>query len=130
VLVDEAVKAGWSADAVQNELAALTDGQATAPIRARARRIVIVLYLVGYAVLVAAMLTNVGNYGGGGIGTVVLTVALGIAFAVGSLWVRRKRISADRLEGSLPVLIALPAILWLVVTGLCVATGLPFSGRG
>jgi hypothetical protein len=129
VLVEAAAKAGWSADAVRNELAALNDRQVTGPVRARARRIVIVLYLVGYLVLVVAMLSNVGNYGAGPIGTIVLTVALGIAFALGSLWVGHKRINADRLEGSLPVLIALPAVLWLIVTGLCVATGLPFTGR-
>jgi hypothetical protein len=129
VLVDAAVRSGWSADAVRNELAALNDREVTRPIRARARRIVIVLYLVGYVVLVAAMLSNGANYGAGPIGAIVLTVALGIAFAIGSLWVGRKRISADRLEGSLPVLIALPAVLWLIVTGLCVATGLPFTIR-
>jgi hypothetical protein len=129
-LIDAAVKSGWSEAAVKSELAELADRQVTAPIRARARRIVIALYLIGYLVLVAGMLSNGGNYGAGPIGTVVLTVALGIAFAIGSLWVGRKRIRAERLEGSLPVLIALPAILWLVVTGLCVATGLPFTVRG
>ena len=124
-LTDALVKAGYTAESVRSELKRLAQRDAAVPIRARARWIVIALYAVGYVVLVAAMLTNptTGLSGAGAIGTVVLTIALGGAFVIAMLWLRR-------IAGSLALFIALPAVLWLIVTGLCVATGLPFSGRG
>jgi len=132
------VKAGYPADAVRDGFSYVADREASAPIRAQARRIVIGLYLVGYVVLVAGMfasgLAQRDQFLGvlpGIIGSAVLTFILGIAFLIAIDWVGRKRIGAANLSGALGVLVALPVVLWVIVTGLCVATtGIPFSWVG
>lgn len=122
-----AIAAGWDQSAIEAAFEASRGRTASAPIRARARRITQFLYLAGYVVLVAAMILNPAAraYGGAVIGTVVLTVAMLIAFALGRLWYNRKGVSRAMTGTDLSVLLLVPVILWLVVAGICVATGLP-----
>ncbi len=122
-----AIAAGWDETTVVAALEASRGRTASAPIRARARRIIQFLYLAGYVVLVAGMILNPAaqHYGGAVIGTVVLTVAMLVAFAVGRLWYNRKGVSLAMSGADLSILLVVPVILWLVVAGICVASGLP-----
>jgi hypothetical protein len=92
--------------------------------RARARRVVLVLYLVTYVVLSAGMLMSSRFYGAGWIGVVILTALLGIALAVSLAWIRRSRLDPAR-EGPVAALVALPLVLLGAVAGLCVFTAGP-----
>ena len=126
-LVAAAIAAGWDEPTVGTAFEASRRRTAAAPIRARARRIIQFLYLAGYVVLVAGMILNPAarQYGGAVIGTVVLTVAMLVAFALGRLWYNRKGVSLAMSGADLSILLVVPVILWVVVAGLCVATGLP-----
>ncbi len=128
-LMAQAIAAGHPEAVVRELIQAAIDAEVSAPVRARARRIITVLYLGGYAILVAAMLFGPGReygYGGGEIGSGILTFALGTAFLVSVVWLRRG-VRAASAGGALPMLLSVPVILWLGVSGLCVATGLPFG---
>ncbi len=126
-LVAAASAAGWDQPAIEAAFEASRRRTASAPIRARARRIVQYLYLAGYVVLMAGIIVNPAArpYGGAVIGIVVLTLAMLIAFALGRLWYNRKGVSPAMTGTDLSVLLLVPVILWLVVAGLCVASGLP-----
>ena len=126
-LIAAASAAGWDESVIGTAFEASRGRTASAPIRARARRITQFLYLAGYVVLVAGMILNPAAqaYGGAVIGTVVLTVAMLVAFALGRLWYNRKGVSRAMSGADLSVLLVVPVILWLVVAGICVATGLP-----
>lgn len=125
-LMAAALAVGYSEADARAALELAIDDQAARPVRSRARRVVTVLYLASYGLLVAGMLTGRGSYGEGWIGTGILTVTLGIAYLIARLWLGR-RLRAASVDGALPVLLSVPVILWFVVSGLCVATGLPFS---
>lgn len=128
-LVAKAVSAGHAENVVRDELQHVIDAEASSPVRARARMIVTLLYVGGYALLAGGMLFGPGRevgYGGGPIGSAILAVALGIAWLISIVWLRR-RVRAAAAAGALPVLLSLPIVLWLGVSGLCVSTGLPFG---
>ena len=88
--------------------------------------------MVGYVALVAGMFANPGYLGGAVafVGSGILAVTLGIALLIAIDWVGRRRVAMSNVGGALPVLLALPVVLWLVVTGLCVATGAPLGWVG
>jgi ABC-type multidrug transport system fused ATPase/permease subunit len=102
--------------------------QASRPIRARARWIVLGAYALVYAVLAWALLSapNLGSYGMGEFALIVLSVVLGIGLVISIVWVNRRRLPA-RLEGALPGILALPLIMLVAVAGLCVVTTRPFG---
>jgi predicted permease len=125
-LTEALMKEGYSKEAVVAGFAAIAAADASKPVRARARNLVLAAYGITYAVLVLGMLTTSANYGAGGIGTAVLTLTLGLALAI-SLWVVRR--SKGKVDGGAMVMagmLAVPVILLVIVAGLCVATGLPF----
>lgn len=121
-LTGAATAAGWDATVVETALGKVQGREAVAPLRARARRIVRYLYLGGFVLLSAGMAIN---YGSGGIGLIVLFFALLVAYGLGSMWFNGKGVSRAMTNGDMFVLLSVPVIFWLVVTGLCVATGLP-----
>lgn len=129
---DEALAAsarasGYSPAAIATALAAAKTAEISAPVLARARLIVLASYLLVYAALVVGMLTNPsGNsYGAGSIGTVVLTVTLGLAWLISVVWMRRRGRKIQVGGSGLTAVLALPVVLLLVVAGSCIATGLP-----
>ena len=126
-LKDAAMAAGWDPVVVEVALGKVETRATVAPLRTRARSIVRYLYIGGFLVLAAGMLVNPAArlYGGLVIGLVVLLMALLIAYAVGSTWVNGKGVSRAMSTGDLFVLLSVPFLFWLVVAGLCVATGLP-----
>ncbi len=132
-LVAAAIAAGHSEDAVRTALERVVDAEVSAPVRVRARKLITWLYLGGYVVLVGGMLIGQGTSVGLGpgpaipvIGTVILTFILGLAFVVSRAWLGR-RVRATAAAGALPMLLSVPVVLWLGVSGLCVYTGLPFG---
>lgn len=131
-LTDSLVKAGYPAEAVKDGFLYVAEREASAPARGRARRIVIALYLLGYVALVVGMFAGRGYFAGVAaiFGSAILTFVLGIAFLIALDWVGRRRVEISNLGGALPVLVSLPVVLWLVVTGLCVATGAPLQWVG
>jgi hypothetical protein len=98
--------------------------EAAAPVRQRARRIVLVAYLVTYAVLVAGMLLNPATFGGNIVGIMILTPVLGVALLIALVLVGRARARAGA-ELAIAGVLAIPIILLVVVAGICVASGLP-----
>ena len=125
-LVSAAMEAGHQEADVRAALGHLIDDETAVPVRARARRIVTGLYLIGYLVMVAGMLKGPTSYGTGPIGSVVLTFTLGLAYLLARAWLGR-HVRASDTSSALPVLLSIPVILWFIVSGLCVATGLPFG---
>jgi len=126
-LTEALLKEGYSQADVEEGFAELARAEASKPVRARARRLVLVAYGLTYAILVFGMLGTGYGYGSGIIGSIVLAVALGLALAL-ALWLVRR--STDRgAEGGAAVMagiLAIPIVLLVIVAGLCVATGLPF----
>lgn len=131
-LTDSLVKAGYPADAVRDGFNYVAEREASAPVRGRARRIVIALYVLGYVALVVGMFANTGYLAGvvALYGSAILTFVLGIAFVIALDWVGRRRVEISNLSGALPVLVSVPVVLWLVVTGVCIATGAPVQWVG
>lgn len=124
-----ALEAGYSPEEVEQALgiaaALLRDHETARPVRARARRLVLVSYAIVYGLL-AALLIGPANQGGyGTVALVVLTVTLGIALLLSIQWIATKRRSADRLDGALAVLLAVPMVLLVAVAGLCLFSSAP-----
>jgi len=132
-LVAAAIGAGHPEDVVRAALERVVDAEVSAPVRARARKLITLLYIGGYLVLSGGMVLGLGTNAGLGpgpmipvIGTVFLTITLGFAFVVSRVWLGR-RVRATAATGALPMLLSVPVVLWLGVSGLCVWSGLPFG---
>lgn len=123
----ELLRAGYDRADITAALSGAAAADVSAPVRSRARRIVILAYLLTYGLLVAGMLTNSGSgsYGAGIIGTIVLTVVLGLAFLIAAVWLRRQGSRERPVAPDLTAMIAIPLILLVIVAGACLATGLP-----
>lgn len=126
-----ATQSGFSPDEIEAAYAQAVernrkDAQ-TRPLRTRARWIVLAAYGLVYAVLAVAFLTGNQAYGAGVIALGVLTVVLAIALGISFLWLRRRRASSDSMQGALMTLLAVPLVLLVAVTGLCVVTARPFG---
>lgn len=122
-----AIEAGWDGHLVDTAIGKVRAAERSEPLRGRAWRIVLLLYVAAFLVLSTGMLVNPAArvYGGAVIGIAVLAVALLVAAGLGRLWLRRKGISPTMSSGDLLILLIVPVILWLAVAGMCVATGLP-----
>jgi hypothetical protein len=124
-----AIEAGWDAALVDSVLAGIRGREASAPLRGQARRIIRLLYLGTFIVLTLGMLVNPSSaarsYGGSTIGPIILAVAFLVAYALDRLWFNEKAVGAALGQRDLAILLSLPVVLWLVIGGLCVATGLP-----
>ena len=126
-LVRAARDAGYPDDVLEEARARARAGAAGAPVRQRARRWVLVAYLLTFAVLTAGMLASESarRYGGAYIAAVVLAVALGLGLAVSLWWLRRLGSNVKPSAAGAVLLLSLPAVLLVVVAGSCLATGLP-----
>lgn len=126
-LRNAAVVAGWDASAVDAALASVREAELSAPVKARARRFVRLLYLGGFLLLSIGMVAN--DALGAAIGIPILAATLGVAYFFGSVWMRSKRIGAALSMRTGVVLLIVPVTLWVALTGMCLATGLPTNGR-
>lgn len=126
-LESAAIAAGWDEAVVREVLAKVQAAERSMPLRARARTVVSVLYLGGYLVLVGGMVisSSARMYGGAANGALVLTFFMGPAYLLARLWLGRKGVSASPSTADFAVLLSVPAVLWLIVGGVCVASGLP-----
>ena len=118
--------AGYPDAVIDAAFTRVTARAASAPVRARARSIVLGAYLITFLVLTFGMATS--NAAAIGIAGAILAVTLGIALAI-SLWVVRRSTGHGADAGLMVItgMLAVPMILLVIVAGLCVATGLPFN---
>ena len=126
-LAAQAAAAGWEPEVVSAAMARVIANEQSQPLRRRARTFITAIYLLGLVLLLGGMAINpsAAAYGGNVIGSIVLVISMGIAYLLARFWLSRKSVSSTLSRADLAVLVSLPAILWLVVTGICVATGLP-----
>ena len=118
-----AERAGFSGDEIEKAIRRAGARRQTAPLAARARRIVLAAYAITYLVLVVGLVGRRDYSSDGGLLTLVLTIALGIALAIGLWWIGRRRTSAG-----LGTLLALPLVLLIAIGGICSFTsGSPFA---
>lgn len=124
-LIEAAVAAGYADEAVRTAIAKADDAVASAPVRARARRIVTVMYVGGYIVLVGGMV-GFARYGTptATVASLILGATMGIAFLAANIWLGQ-RVKTASVSRALPMLLSVPVLLWIAVAGLCVSTGYP-----
>jgi hypothetical protein len=103
------------------------DEEVAAPIRSRARTIVLAAYGLVYAALFVAFLGYDNRYGVATISLIVLTIVLAFALLMSVRWVRGRRPSAEQLQGALLTMLSLPLVLLVSVAGLCMATTQTFT---
>jgi polyferredoxin len=128
VLVDSARRGGYPEDVIEEARVRARAREASEPTRRRARRWILVAYLVTFAVLTLGMLASpyAGQYGAGYIGTIILAVTLVLGFLLSMGWLGWRAGKASVEAGaSLVVFLTVPVILLVAVAGMCVATGLP-----
>jgi hypothetical protein len=120
------IAAGHDPAAVSAAIGRVGARRETAPTRARARRVILIAYGLTYLVLMVGLILGPFGYGAGPIAAGILTVVLGIAFAL-ALWMIRRR-GAPMAFGTL---LAGPIVLLVLVGGTCAATtGTPFLWLG
>jgi len=106
------------------------DEAAARPVRARARRYVLVAYGLTWLIFAFLFLRpeppDSGFYRGSGPAALgVLAFMLFITLLLALAWVGRGRPSAAQAEGALGVMLAVPFVLLVIVAGLCVTTTRP-----
>jgi hypothetical protein len=126
-LIDHLMGVGHQRADIEAAIRSAAAADRVGPVNARAKMIVRLGYLITYALLVAGMLfsSRAFDYGAGVIGTIVLTVVLGVAFLISAGWLGWRG-SRDR--GTAPgmlAMLAIPLVLLVLVAGACLATGLP-----
>ena len=126
-LRNAAIAGGWEAPTVDAALGRVREAEASAPTKARARRIVRWLYVGAFLALSAGMILNVA--GAAAIGIPILAATLGVAYFFGSIWMQSRRIGGGASLRAFVVLLIVPVVLWAGLTGLCLATGMPTNGR-
>ena len=126
-LVRAARDAGYPDDVLEEARGRARASAAAAPITQRARRWILIAYLLTFAVLTIGMLASESaqRYGGAYIGTVVLAGTLGLAYLISKAWLRWQGSDVDRSVTGAVVLLSVPVVLLVVVAGSCLATGLP-----
>jgi hypothetical protein len=118
---------GYPDDVLEEARARARASGTAAPVRQRARRWVLIAYLLTFAVLTVGMLASEysRSYGAAYIGAVVLAGALGIALLVSLGWLRWQGGKVGQSAAGAAVLLSIPVVLLVVVAGSCLATGLP-----
>jgi hypothetical protein len=126
-LVKAARDAGYPDDVLEEARARARASATAAPIRQRARRWILIAYLLTFAVLTVGMLASEYSrqYGAAYIGAVVLAGALGLALLVSLGWLRWQGSKVGQSAAGAAVLLSVPAVLLVVIAGSCLATGLP-----
>lgn len=126
-LRDAAVTGGWEASTVDAALGRVREAELSAPTKARARRLVRWLYIGGFVALSIGMILNIAA--AAAIGIPILAATLGLAYFLGSVWMGSRRVGGGETTRALVVLLIVPVTLWVALTGLCLATGMPTNGR-
>lgn len=101
------------------------DEAAAKPVKARARRYILAAYGITFLLFAIAFLRPTATqspYVGGSLLLGILAFAMLIALLLGFVWVAARRPSAERAEGALGVMLAVPFVLLILVAGLCLAT--------
>jgi hypothetical protein len=126
-LLRAARDAGYPDEVLDEARARARAGAAAAPVRQRARRWVLIAYLLTFGLLTTGMLVSeyARRYGAAYIATGVLAATLGIALFISLWWVRRQGRNVEQSTAGMALLLSLPVLLLVVVTGSCLATGLP-----
>ena len=126
-LIKAARDRGYPDDVLEEARATARASATAAPVAHRARRWVLIAYLVTFALLTVGMLASEysRSYGAAYIGTVVLAGTLGIALLVSLGWLRWQGRKVGRSAAGAAVLLSIPVVLLVVVAGSCLATGLP-----
>jgi hypothetical protein len=126
-LVEAARDAGYPDDVLQEARVEARASAGAAPIRQRARRWILVAYLLTFAALTGGMLASEYSrqYGAAYIGAVILAGALGLALVVSLGWLRWQGAKVGQSAAGAAVLLSVPAVLLVVIAGTCLATGLP-----
>lgn len=130
-LIQAAMESGFSSAEIEEAHARALDRQrdeaAAAPVRRRALWIVVAAYALAYSALAVALMGSDNRYGAATIALGVLTFVLGVALLISINWVRRRRPTAEQLQGAMLTMLSLPFVLLVAVAGLCVATTRPFG---
>jgi hypothetical protein len=131
-LVAAAQPSGYAPDEIATAIGSVArrraDEAAAKPVKARARRYVLAVYGITFLVFAFALLRPTASpdysyYRGlGPVALGILGFTMLIALLLGLAWVGGRRPSAERAEGALGVMLAVPFVLLIVVAGLCVVT--------
>ena len=98
--------------------------------RARARRLVVAIYVVTYLGFAFLFLRPESSaYGAGPIALIILAVSMGLMLLLSFWSIRRSRPRATTASGIVTALLVGPLILLVAVSGLCVATTAPMLFR-
>jgi hypothetical protein len=98
--------------------------------RARARRLVLVIYAATYLVFAFLFLRPESSaYGAGPIALIILAVSMGLMLLLSFWSIRRSSPRATTASGIVTALLVGPLILLVAVSGLCVATTAPMLFR-
>ena len=126
-LIKAARDRGYPDDVLEEARARARASATAAPVAQRARRWVLIAYLLTFALLTVGMLTSEysRSYGAAYIGTVVLAGALGITLLVSLGWLRWQGGNVGQSAAGAALLLSIPVVLLVVVAGTCLATGLP-----
>jgi hypothetical protein len=130
-LAAAAQSSGYTPDEIATAIASVAkrraDEAAAKPVKARARQYVLTAYGMTFLVFAIALLRPTApDYayfqGFGPVALGILGFTMVIALLLGLAWVGGRHPSAERAEGALGVMLAVPFVLLVVVAGLCVAT--------
>jgi hypothetical protein len=130
-LATAAEGAGYGSDEIAAAAGAVArrraDEAAARPIKARARRSVLLAYGITWLVFAFLFLRpeadSVGYYRGvGPFALGILAVVLFLTLLLALAWIATQRPSADRAESALSIMLSVPFVLLVIVAGLCVTT--------
>ena len=133
-LATAALAAGYSTEEIAAAAAGVAkrrlDEAAVKPVKARARRYVLAAYGITFLAFAIAFLrpaapSNTYYRGAGPLVLGILAFMLLIALSIGIAWVASRHPAAERAEGALGVMLAVPFVLLIVVAGLCAVTMSP-----
>jgi hypothetical protein len=113
------ITAGHAPEAARTAIQRVDARRAAAPMNDQARAIVYAAYGLTYLGLAFALLAAPNMYGFGPIAAAILTVVLGVAFAISRYWMVRRSAPLG-----LGALLSLPLVLLVLVGGACYATTL------
>jgi len=126
-LTAAAQSSGYTPDEIATAIASVAkrraDEAAARPVKARARRYVLAAYGITFLVFAFALLRPTApDHSFAPVALGILGFTMLIALLLGLAWVAGRRPSAERAEGALGVMLAVPFVLLVVVAGLCVVT--------
>ena len=133
-LASAAATAGYEPDEIAAAAKAVAtrraDEAAVRPVKAKARWLVLAGYGVTWLIFAFLFLRPeppdpTFYLGTGPVALGILAFVMVIALLLGLAWVGSRRPPADRAQGALGVMLAVPFVLLIIVAGLCVTTTQP-----